>query len=163
MKSQDDNLCHQLALGWSLQFLIKVATLLLIILRGILLENDFAHVKGDPGKSGFLFILYQYWFFAIIPILIYAVRGYRSRIARWSLVGVAILVLVLSVLHHLSHTMAGIRPNLHSHVMDLVIEMNLIWILVISVKWARMPAGEPAPQARSDYAASEVSRASATG
>jgi hypothetical protein len=143
MQSREESLRHQIALGWVLKLLVEAITLLFMTITSILQDNDFFTLKGDPGQS-IHWMVYLIAVSALMPIYVHSVHGLRPRLFRWVAVAVAALSFVFYLLHHLGHWQAGQRPDLSSHVLDLVMEVVSLWIVVQSVRWARAPRTEAA-------------------
>jgi hypothetical protein len=83
--------------------------------------------------------VYVFAAYPVLPVYIHLVHGRKTRLFRWIAVALAALGFLFFLLHHLSHWTLGQRPDLSSHVLDLAIEVISLWVLVNSVKWARLP------------------------
>lgn len=143
MQSQEESLRHQIALGWVLKLLVEVIMLLFMTIASALQDNEFFALKVDPGQS-IRWMVYLIAVSALMPIYVHSVHGLRLRLFRWLAVAVAAVSFVFFLLHHLGHWRAGQRPDLSSHVLDLVMEAVSLWIVVQSVRWARAPRVEAA-------------------
>jgi len=143
MQSREESLRHQIALGWVLKLLVEAIMFIFMIIASILQDNDFFAIQADLGQS-IHWMVYLIAINALMPIYVHSVHGLRLRLFRWGAVAVAVLGFVFLLLHHLSHWQAGQRPDLSSHVLDLVIEVVSLWVVVQSVRWARFPRTEAA-------------------
>jgi hypothetical protein len=139
MQLQEDNLRNQIALGWAMKLVILVTMLVFMTIESILADNNFRWLRFDPGVEGLKLIGWVVALHALMPIYVYLVHGVRSRIARWIAVVLAVLGFLFFFLHHLAHWQYGQRPDLSSHVLDVVMHLIALWVIVCSVKWARYP------------------------
>ena len=76
---------------------------------------------------------------AIMPVFVHLVHGLRTRIGRWFATGAATLGFFYFLLHHLGHMQFGDRPSFTSHVFDLILHAISLWVIINSVKWAKLP------------------------
>lgn len=143
MQSREESLRHQIALGWVLKLLVEAIILIFMIIASTLQDNDFFAIRVDPGQS-IRWMVYLIAISALMPIYVHSVHGLRPRVFRWLAVAVAAVSFFFFLLHHLSHWQAGQRPDLSSHVLDLVLEVVSLWVVVQSLRWARSPRTEAA-------------------
>ena len=137
MKHSEESLAHQIALGWIASLAILTTTLLSMALFGMFSEADFLALRKDPGYDGVFLvkILSAVYLFAAIGVYAFG----SSRIFRWVATSVAIVAFLLMVLHHLSHWVAGERVGLMSHLMDVLHHVSMGWVILNSLRWARLP------------------------
>ncbi|QDS16143.1 MULTISPECIES: hypothetical protein [Xanthomonas] len=145
MKHSEESLAHQIALGWIASLAILATTLLSMALFGMFSEADFIALRQDPGYDGVfvLKILSAVYLFSAIGVYAFG----SSRIFRWVETSTAILAFLLMLLHHLSHWVAGQRIGLMSHLMDVLHHVSMGWVILNSLRWARLSrkpgAGKP--------------------
>lgn len=138
MQHQEESLRNQIALGWTMQLLTVTIMLLFSTIESILMDNNFATLRLDPGQS-IKWMVYLIALYALMPIYVHLIHGLRMRIGRWAEVGLAVVGFIYFLLHHLSHWEIGQRPDFSSHVIDLTFHAIAIWVIVNSVRWARFP------------------------
>jgi hypothetical protein len=138
MQSSEESLRNQIALGWVMMLLVVVITFVFMTIASILMDNNFATLRMDPGDS-IKWLVYLIGLYALMPVYVHLVHGMRTRVFRWAAVALAALSFVFFLLHHLSHWQIGQRPDLSSHVLDVVLHLISLWVIVSSVKWARFP------------------------
>ena len=138
MQFKEEGLRNQIALGWTLKLLIVTIMLLFSTIESILMDNNFATLRMDPGQS-IKWMVYLIAFYALMPVYVHLIHGLRTRIGRWVAVGLAAVGFIYFLLHHLAHWQIGQRPDLSSHVLDLTFHAIAIWVIVNSVRWARFP------------------------
>lgn len=136
---QEERLRTQIALGSITVLLVLCWMLAFMITESALSDNSFRALQRDPGLNGLSMIVYIVPYYALMPIYVYCVRGFRSRIFRWIAVGMAGLGIVFWLLHHLSHWQFGQRPTFSSHVVDLSLHVVGLWVLISSIRWAKLP------------------------
>ena len=139
MKSNDDILCQQIVLGWVLEFMLLVAMLLVMVVYAGIADRFSEYIRWDPGAEGLVFVVYELGLFAALPVYTYIIRERASRWWRWPLVVIAAITLIFTALHHLMHALAGQRQGAYSHVLELVAELVLAWLVINTFRWARMP------------------------
>ena len=138
MQSQDESLRNQIALGWVMNGVVLAFVLLFSIIEASMMNNNFRAIRIDPGGS-LKWLVYVFAAYPVLPVYIHLVHGRKARLFRWIAVALAALGFLFFLLHHVSHWTLGQRPDLSSHVLDLAIEVISLWVLVNSVKWARLP------------------------
>jgi hypothetical protein len=138
MQSSEEGLRSQIALGWAMMLLVVIIMFLFATIESILMDNNFATLRMDPGDS-LKWLVYLIGFYALMPVYVNVVHGLKTRLFRWAAVVVAVLGFLFFLLHHLSHWQIGQRPDLSSHVLDLTLHVISLWVIVNSVKWARFP------------------------
>jgi hypothetical protein len=140
-RMREESLRAQISLGWITNLLVGCVMLTFMIIESVLADNDFRDLRIDPGVEGAKgSLVYLLAFYALMPVYVNLVNGIRSRIFRWIAVACAALGFVFFLLHHLSHWYFGARPDFTSHVLDLTLHTVGLWVLVNSVKWAKLPA-----------------------
>jgi hypothetical protein len=140
-QSREEDLRHQVALGWVMNGAVLAISFGFMIIESALMNNNFRSVRADLGGSiGWL--VYVVALYPLMPVYIHLVHALRPRALRWLAVAVAALGFVFFTLHHLSHWFAGQRLDLRSHAFDVAIEVISLWVLYNSVRWARLPRGE---------------------
>lgn len=142
MKSQpankEESLRIQIALGSITVLLIANWLLAFMIVESALADNGFRALHRDPGLAGLNFITYIVPYYALIPVYVYLVRDFRLRAFRWVAVAMSGLGFVFWILHHLSHWRFGQRPTFTSHVVELTLHTVGLWLLVSSIRWAKL-------------------------
>lgn len=139
MQSQEESLRHQIALGWVLELLVVLLMLLFMVYDSVFMNNNFRALFRDPGTMGIKMLTYVLGFYALMPVFVHLVHGLRTRIGRWFAAGAATLGFFYFLLHHLGHMQFGDRPNFTSHVFDLILHAIALWVIINSVKWAKLP------------------------
>jgi hypothetical protein len=143
MEDKNANLRNQIALGWVLMLLVLTLTTALMIIQASFTDDNFHSLKVDPGPRSLSFLVFVFGIYVVMPIYVYIVHPFRIAALRWTAVVFSALILLFFVLHHTSHWVHGDRPNLSSHVMDVLHHIVGLWIFVNSIRWAR--ALETAP------------------
>jgi len=137
MQHQDESLRSQVALGWVMNGVVLALTFAFMIIESSVMSNDFRSIRIDPGTTvkwlAYIVVLYP-----LMPIYVCFAHERRSRVFRWVAVAAACLGFVFFLLHHLSHWNLGQRPEVSSHVFDVAIEIVSVWVIVQSVRWARI-------------------------
>jgi hypothetical protein len=139
---RDESLRTQISLGWIINLLIGTLMFTFMTIESALADNDFRALRRDPGSEGLKVLVYLVPFYALMPVYVYLVGRFRTRVFRWIAVAMAALAFMFFLLHHLSHWYFGQRPDFSSHVLDLTIHAGGLWVLVNSIKWAKLPAAE---------------------
>jgi steroid 5-alpha reductase family enzyme len=139
MQQPEDSLRNQIALGWVMLLLALITMLQFMIVASVLEDNNLRAIHRDPGTS-IKWTVYLVAVYALMPVYVYLVHGLRSRAPRWLAVAVAVVGFVFFLLHHLAHWHFGQRPDFGSHVLDLVLHVIGLWVIVNSIRWARIPA-----------------------
>ncbi len=134
----------KIAIGWVNNLLVQTIVLVMVIVNSLLTEVDtkFRSLRVDPGSQVLRLLVYLVALYALPPLYIFAVDRFRSRAFRWVAVALAILGFLFNFLHHMAHWYAGQRPDFTAHVMDLILHIIGIWVVINSIRWARMPAPE---------------------
>lgn len=137
----------KIAIGWVTSLLVQTIVLVMMVTHSLLTEvaTNFRSLQFDPGKQALRLLVYLVLLYALMPVYVYTVDRFRSRAFRWVAVALAVLGFLFQLLHHLSHWYFGQRPDFTSHVMDLIIHAVGIWVIVNSIRWARVPSTESAP------------------
>lgn len=137
MKHSEESLAHQISLGWIASFALLAMTLIGMILQGMLSEVDFLGLRKDPGFEGVILMKILSGIYVLTAIGVYTFGS--SRFFRWVAVALAIVMFVFMVLHHLGHWVAGERIGVMSHVMDVLHHLSMGWVVLNSIRWARLP------------------------
>jgi hypothetical protein len=138
MQSQDESLRNQIALGWVMNGVVLAFMFVFVVVESSMMNNNFRAIRIDPGTS-IKWLVWVVAMYPLMPVYIHLVHDRKSRIYRWLAVAAAALGFIFFLLHHLSHWTLGQRPDLSSHALDLAIEIISLWVVVNSVKWARLP------------------------
>lgn len=141
---REESLRTQIALGWITNLLILCMMFVFMITDSALANNNFEALQIDPGTDGLRMLVYMIPYYALMPIYVYGVSGLRLRLFRWVAVVTAALAWLFFILHHMSHWVAGQRPDFNSHVLDLTLHLVGIWVLFRSIQWARIRVAESA-------------------
>jgi len=136
---RETSLRAQIAVGWVTNLLILCMMFVFMITDSALADNGFRALHRDPGFRGLRMLVYMVPYYALMPIYIYWASNYRVRFLRWVAVTTAALGLVFFILHHLSHWHFGQRPDFNSNVLDLTLHGVGLWVLMNSIKWAKLP------------------------
>lgn len=136
MRTNEESLRQQVALGWIASLVILTTTLAAMLLNGVLSDAGLLGLHADPGYAGLNFLKYVSGIYLLMAIGAFALPG--KRFIRWIFVGIAALMLLLLVLHHLSHWVFGQRSDFLSHLMDLEHHVAMGWVVYNSVRWARL-------------------------
>jgi hypothetical protein len=137
MQHQEENLRNQIALGWVMNGVVLALAFAFLIIESSVMSNDFRSIRIDPGTTT-QWLVYIVALYPLMPIYIYFAHERRWRIFRWVAVAVACLAFVFFLLHHLSHWNLGQRLGVSSHVFDVAIEIVSVWVIVQSVRWAKI-------------------------
>jgi uncharacterized BrkB/YihY/UPF0761 family membrane protein len=145
--SRTATLPTQIALGWLSSLLIQTIAFLLMVVASLLREvpTNFRSLHYDPGTQGLKLLPFLAAYYGLMPLFVFVVDRLRSRALRWVEVAAASLGALFLLLHHLSHMYFGQRPDFSSNVLDLTLHGISIWIIVTSIRWARIPARAAAP------------------
>jgi hypothetical protein len=138
MQTTEESLRNQIALGWVIELLLVVLMLVVMIIDSVMMDNNFFSLHADPGGS-LSWMVYLFGVYALMPVYVHLVHGWKPRAGRWLAVVLAALALLFFLLHHLSHWQAGQRLTLSSHVLDVTLHLVGLWVLVSSIRWARSP------------------------
>jgi hypothetical protein len=141
MHASGESLRHQVALGWVMQLLMLITMFQMMTVNSILADTNFQTLRKDPGKS-LAWLVYLLAIYALMPMVVYLVDGLRPRVFRWLAVALSCLGFLFFLLHHLGHWYMGQRPTFGSHVLDLSLHLNSLWVIVSSIRWARVPPEE---------------------
>ena len=137
MQPEEESLRGRIALGWVLLLLLVTIMLEFMTMSSILANDNFKLLRMDPGAQGLVMLVWVLGLFGVMPIYVHWVHGMRSRIPRWIAVVMGVLTFLYFLLHHLAHWAAGQRPDLTSHVFDLVFHLVALWVIVNSIRWAK--------------------------
>jgi steroid 5-alpha reductase family enzyme len=143
MHTEELSLRSQIALGWIAILLVGSMVFNFAIIQSLLTEVDkrFRTLRFDPGIEGMKILVFPVAFYALMPVYVFLVNDGRSRVRvfRWLAVSFAAVGFVFNLLHHLQHWYFGQKPDFSAHVPDLAIHVLGLWVLVNSVRWARLP------------------------
>lgn len=142
MDTREESLRSQIALGWIADMLVLSFPIFSFqIIRSILTEADrgFRTLRFDPGLSGMDILVWILGFYALMPVYVSIVTELRPRLFRWVAVAFAILNFGFNILHQFAHYNAGQKPNLSAHVPDITVHLIMLWVIVNSIRWARIP------------------------
>jgi 4-amino-4-deoxy-L-arabinose transferase-like glycosyltransferase len=139
-------LMTKIGIGWVTSLLVQTIVLLMVVVNSLLTEVDtkFRSLRIDPGSQVLRLLVYLVALYALPPLYIFAVGRFRSKAFRWVGVALAILGFVFNFLHHMAHWYSGQRPDFTAHVMDLILHIIGIWVVINTIRWAKMPAPEGA-------------------
>lgn len=136
----------RIALGWlTIMFLMLVMLVTMIVYSAF--DNDgFTMLRRDPSRVGLRQLSYLVAGYSLMPMLVYAIDGMRFAFLRWLMVAFASANFFYLALHHLSHWVAGERPTLGSHALDIALDVVSLWLIYNSVRWARAASAKRSAQ-----------------
>ncbi len=102
--------------------------------------NDFRSFKDDPGTQGMNTMAVVFTIYALIPMLLCLFDG---RFFRWAMLVPALLFFLMFFGHQLGHMVVDKTPLGIDDAMNFGHHALLLWIIVCTVRWARLAA---APQ-----------------
>ena len=137
---REESLRIQIALGWIAILVVLCWIFAIMICESAMANTNFRDLLRDPGVEGLPSLVYIGAFYGLMPLFVYLVTGFRTRIFRWIAVAAAGLGLIFWILHHLSHVYAMTRTTFTSNVLDVTLHALGLWVLVNSIKWAKIPA-----------------------
>lgn len=140
---REESLRTQIALGWTINLVILCMMFIFMIVQSALANNAFHALHRDPGSEGMRMLVYMVPYYALMPLYVFWASGLRWRVLRWIAVASAGLGCAYFMLHHLSHWVLGERPDFNSSVLDLTLHVVGLWVLIKSVKWAKLPVAVP--------------------
>jgi hypothetical protein len=135
----EETLRTQVALGWVLALLVVGWMFSVMITQSALAGDGFRELHHDPGLRGLPEVIWTVPFYALMPIYVYLVSGFRTRVLRWVAVGHAGLRFAFWILHHIWHVYRKTRPDFTSHAIDITLHLVNLWVLVKSIQWAKLP------------------------
>ena len=141
---REENFPIRISMGWVLMLLILTMVLIVMIMHSIVVVGNFNDLQKDPGRYGMNLIISVLGFYAVMPLFIYIAEKTRIRALRWMMVVFASIFLLFFALHHLSHWQFGDRPDVFSHILEMAHHAIAIWVIYLSVRWARAPQAIPA-------------------
>lgn len=135
-----DLLPAKIALGWIASLLVQTIVMVMMIVETLLREasTGFRSLHIDPGTQGLRMLVYAVAFYALMPVYVFAVRSLRPPAFRWIAVAASFAGFMFLLLHHLSHVFFHQRPDFTSNVMDLTLHVIGLWVIVNSIRWARV-------------------------
>jgi hypothetical protein len=143
MKSNyEENLPIQIAMGWVMLLLILSISLIVLVVQGTIANDSFAVIRQDPGPMGLKLIVFLFAIYAVMPVFVYIANKADVKFLRWVIAVMGIIFLLFFVLHHISHWQYGDRPDLNSHALEMAHHIIGLWVIYLSVKWARSPDRE---------------------
>jgi hypothetical protein len=140
---QDESLRNQIALGWAMSMLVWTIIFAAKTVESILQDDNFRTLRVDPGRQGLKGIVFVAAVYLLMPAYVHLVHGSKSRLYRWIGVVVAVVGFLFFFLPHMMHWVHGWRPDISSHVLDVVLDLLSFWVMVNSVRWARFPRATP--------------------
>jgi hypothetical protein len=138
---ENRHLTTQVAAGWMMFFMAKVFALAAAILFGIYDANGFRTLSQDPGPEAARVVLFVLLLVSMMPIYVFIVGRFKSALWRWPVVLLGSALLLVGMLHHWGHWVAGelVRPS--AHVVHLMATGAALWIVCSSLAWARHGVG----------------------
>ena len=133
-KEIQDTLRRHITVGWICALQLVVITFLVSLVRAAI-ANDFELFVHDPGNRGLDITIVIFAIYALIPVL---VRMFDGVVFRWTMVGAAVFFFLMSIAHQLIHMVVDKMPLSLYHVLDFSHHTVLLWVIVCSVRWARM-------------------------
>ncbi|RQP22645.1 hypothetical protein [Piscinibacter terrae] len=133
-KQVQDELRRSITVGWINALQLVVIMFLVSVVRAAI-ANDFKPFGRDPGNLGLDIMIVIFAIYALIPV---AVRMFDGLIFRWTMVGAAVFFFLMFIAHQLTHMVVDKMPLNIYHVLDFSHHAVLLWLIVCSVRWARM-------------------------
>jgi hypothetical protein len=130
---QYSNLRSRIAIAWAAMFFTFV-TLFVFTLVQDAIVNDFTRWAADPGPVAFRRVTVLAVVYIVMPVL---VSQLEARWFRWLAVAVAAFIGLFVLAHQVGHALTQSRPFDLLHVFDFLHHALALWVVVLSVRWAR--------------------------
>jgi hypothetical protein len=137
--TMQEKLSIKIAMGWVMLLLVLAVSLLMMVVAGIMADDGFSIMRKDPGKGGMMLLVYVFGFYSVMPIAVSLAQNAKSSAARWVVVAVTVFLFLFFFVHHMSHWVNGERPSLNSHFLEIAHHCIALWVISLSILWARMP------------------------
>lgn len=135
-----DSLPARIAQGWTCM-LAAYALLFLMALVRDAVANDFSRWASDPGPIGVRASSILLTLYVVMPML---VRHVDARWFRWLATGLAGFCGLAILAHQLGHALTDSRPFDVLQVFDFTHHALALWVVVLTARWARQAAAQPA-------------------
>lgn len=136
MLSKQESLRQTVIVGW-INLLQLVVVMFVVSLITSAIANDFTRFGKDPGYAGLNIMIVVFAIYAAVPIL---VRAYDGHAFRWFMVGISIFFLLFFIAHQLTHMMVDKTPLTLYSILDFSHHFIMLWVIVCTIRWARMPS-----------------------
>lgn len=122
-----------IAISWITLLQLVVVMFIVSILRGAV-ANDFSGFAKDPGEMGTNIMIVVFTIYALLPIFIFV---FTHVIFRWIYFALAIFFLLFFVAHQITHMIVDNMPLNMYHLLDFAHHGVMIFVIVLSLLWAR--------------------------
>ncbi|MEJ2418821.1 MAG: hypothetical protein P8Y45_18195 [Exilibacterium sp.] len=135
MRTVEERYRLLITIGWICLLQIVILMFLVYLMRSAV-DNDFLSWSKDPGEFGLDMMYIVFTIYIFIPIL---TQIFSAKIFRWFLVLIGILFFLFFVAHQLSHMIIDNTSLSLVHLLDFAHHFLSLWVIVISIRWARLP------------------------
>lgn len=136
MLSKQESLRQTIIVGW-ITLLQLVVVMFVVSLISSAIANDFSAFGKDPGYLGLNIMIVVFAIYAAIPIL---VRAFNGNPFRWFMVGISIFFFLFFIAHQLTHMIVDKMPLSLYSILDFSHHFIILWIIVCTIRWARIPS-----------------------
>ena len=140
MNQLDDAFRGRVAQGWIAMFLCFACMFLMALVRDAV-GNDFSRWAADPGNLGLRVVSVLMTIYIFMPMLVRNVRGHWFR---WVAVGIAAFIGFFILAHQVAHALTQSRPFDIVHIFDFSHHLLTLWVVTLTVRWARVEDEMPA-------------------
>ncbi len=133
-----DELRSRIAQGWTAMFFCVMCGFLVDLIKSAI-YNDFGKWINDPGPVGMKMISIVMVIYIVMPML---VRSVGATWFRWTLVGLTVFFGLFFVAHQVAHALTNSRPFDIIHAFDFAHHGLVIWMVVLTARWARQASDE---------------------
>lgn len=135
-----DALRSRIAQGWTAMFFCVMCGFLNDLVLSAA-TNDFAKWESDPGTFGLRIISVVMTIYIFMPML---VRTLSAAWFRWLCLVATIFFGLFFVAHQVAHALTNTRPFNIIHIFDFAHHVLVIWVAILTTRWARQAQAEPA-------------------
>ena len=136
--SNPDELRSRIAQGWTALLFCVLSGFLVDLIKSAV-HNDFSKWANDPGPVGLGLVSVVIGIYIVMPML---VRSVQAPWFRWLLVAVTAFFGLFFVAHQVAHALTGTRPFDVVHLFDFAHHALVLWVLVLTSRWARLAPSE---------------------
>lgn len=141
----DDELRSRIAQGWTAMFFCVMCGFVVDLIKSAV-YNDFGKWANDPGPVGLNMVSVVMVIYIVMPML---VRSIGATWFRWTLVGLTVFFGLFFVAHQVAHALTNSRPFDIVHAFDFAHHGLVVWMVLLTSRWARRPTAEAAETVRS--------------